>query len=209
MDRRNTSKAGERGGGGNFHRKACRKACKTRDTATSYSSPPPIHSRNHSTFFTSRFSLDRYKNSIASGKRRIPIWCLTYLERAQVGRFPSRRGPNATRILCFSPTIFFFFFFHFLGRGGTETIASNVKSLLILPTNSFLVSFVSFACTVLFDHLLFIIIMIIVSIRICYISMLHRYNKARLFLYLPLPPPPLLLFFFYIYIYIFYRLKRY
>lgn len=97
---------------------------------------------------------------------------------------------------------FFFFFFHFLGRGGTETIASNVKSLLILPTNSFLVSFVSFACTVLFDHLLFIIIMIIVSIRICYISMLHRYNKARLFLYLPLPPPSPTFFLLYIYLYI-------
>lgn len=95
---------------------------------------------------------------------------------------------------------FFFFFFHFLGRGGTETIASNVKSLLILPTNSFLVSFVSFACTVLFDHLLFIIIMIIVSIRICILAYCIVIIKRACFYISPPPSPTFFLLYIYLYI---------
>lgn len=74
--------------------------------------PPPNHSRNHSTFFTSRFSLDRYKNSIASGKKRIPT--VSHLSGAGRGWPISKsKGTNATRILLLFHDFFFLHFFHF------------------------------------------------------------------------------------------------
>lgn len=131
MDRRNMSK-GRRRRGGIFivNVKRARRVTRLRLIPT----PPPNHSRNHSTFFTSRFSLDRYKNSIASGKKRIPT--VSHLSGAGRGWPISKsKGTNATRILLLFHDFFFLHFFHFFFFSRTETIASCDSSLLIFPTN--------------------------------------------------------------------------
>lgn len=122
-------------------------------------------------------------------EKREYLRCLTYLERAEVGRFPSRRG-RMLRGFCFSSTTFFFFIFSISFFSRTETIASCDSSLLIFPTNfvphiSFV--FVSRVNSSLrwFIIIIIVIIMIIVSIRI--ISILHRYDKTRVFLSSPSP----------------------
>lgn len=109
MDRRNMSK-GRRRREGIFivNVKRARRVTRLRLIPT----PPPNHSLNHSTFFTSRFSLDRYKNSIASEKKRIPT--VSHLSGAGRGWPISKsKGTNATRILLLFHDFFFLHFFHF------------------------------------------------------------------------------------------------
>lgn len=130
MDRRNMSK-GRRRRGGIFivNVKRARRVTRLRLIPT----PPPNHSRNHSHFLQAASHSTDIKIQLLLEKREY-LRCLTYLERAEVGRFPSRRG-RMLRGFCFSSTTFFFFVFSISFFSRTETIASCDSSLLIFPTN--------------------------------------------------------------------------
>lgn len=116
----------------------------------SYNTAFHLRFQNHSTFFTDCFSLGRYKNSIAPGKRRI-LRQLTYLNQIEVGRFPSRRDEYyspRSRILIFFLLQLSFFFFFSIDSVRTNDSTNNYPPIIIItipqffPTHSYVISLV-------------------------------------------------------------------